>query len=786
MKLARSQFLTLLLFITATLSVGLCVHGQDDPFNDDPFQASPFDEKPGEEVESAAVDPALLDESALLQRPDPILESIIGADPKTPAALIKTIDMLLNLERIELAKDYLKTLVEFQLDDEQSYTLYKEIGPDTLFRMQFSSKLGAEATKFAKSVFVGAENFATDAKRVETLVEEVVNNEDRYMRSVALNNLKLLGDSGAAVLLAKLVDNGSKDKWPRIRQAIRRFGKSAEGPLLAARHSNSLKLQIEALHLLESVPTEPSTQNIMLPLWSTSSTDLQRRVAQQSIRKLTGGIPSQQQCEETLYHSGRRYLMDQKVVESGANDQVKWWYWDQTSRSMKPVWLTPRTVMRNRGFRRAKDLIELNPTNRDYQELYWVTRLESAKLTAGVNQPLPAMVLQTLAGSIQQDMAQEVLREALSLRRIPAAIAACELIGAISRRGNQQQIPIDFLASRNGQASPLVKALDFGSVRLTNAACDAIYQIDPQRPFTGSSNYLSSLVFLSQSVGRKTALVAHVNLEKARSIATLVNRNGFNSYPAVTPQQLFTQAKQDPDLQLLVITDSLSRPGFSELVQALRSSPRTRLIPILLMVKPENMNRGLRLADRFDSILVTPMAINDLVMARQIDNLQSNLSYRDADSVERSDQAVNALKYLGRYASDRNRYSFFNLPNYEKQLLGSLGTPANAASTCQLMGKLGTSDAQINLVDIASNNQLPAALRTVAADSFREAVQNRGLMISRDQILIQYQRYNSSASQPADTQQVLGHLLDTIEKRGSSAKKTEEQMESNKPVGSDT
>lgn len=763
MKFASLRILSFLTLFVATCAHGPLLYGQEDPFNDDPFQASPFDDPESAEEAKPVPDAVVADDSQFSTKVDPLLQTIIGSDPQTPAQLIKAIDMLMNIEKYELATDYAKKLAASKLTDEQSYALYKQVGSDMLFRLQFSQKIGMEAARFARSVFVGAEKYAMDAKRIETLVGEVIENEDRYQRSVALADLKVLGDTGAAALVEKLVDNDLRDKWPRIRQAIRLFGKSAEGPLLAARHSNSLKLRIEALHLLESVPTQTAIENIMRPLWSASSTDLQRRVAQQSIQRLTGKIPSKEECEDTLYLAGRRYLMDQSVVGTAAEDQVKWWYWNPETRALSPVWLTPRTIARNRGFRRAKDLIDLNPGERDYQKLYWVTRLESAKLTAGVDRPLPATVLKTLVESIPADMANEVLNESLKLRRVPASIAACEVIGGIVRSGNSANV--DFLSSTGRAGSPLVKALDLGSVRLTNAACNAIHDIDPQQPFIGSSKYLSTLVYLSQSIGTRTALVAHVNLETARSIASLINRNGYTCLPAVTPQQLFEQAKNDPDLQLLVITDSLSRPGFSELVQALRSSPRTRLIPILLMVQPENKDRADRLASRFSNVLVTPMAVNDLVMARQVDNLQRGLAYRDANAIERSDQAVKSLEYLSSYASQPERYPFYNLIKHQKQLLGSLGTPTNAATTCQLMGQLGTADAQVSLVDMASNGQLPMALRQVAANAFREAVTNKGVMLSREQILDQYKRYNASENQPQATQKILGDLLDTIERR---------------------
>jgi hypothetical protein len=43
------------------------------------------------------------------------------------------------------------------------------------------------------------------------------------------------------------------------------------------------------------------------------------------------------------------------------------------------------------------------------------------------------------------------------------------------------------------------------------------------------------------------------------------------------------------------------------------------------------------------------------------------------------------------------------------------------------------------------------------------------VLLTTDQILLQYNRYNASETADADTQRVLGSLLDTIESRRTGA-----------------
>jgi hypothetical protein len=64
---------------------------------------------------------------------------------------------------------------------------------------------------------------------------------------------------------------------------------------------------------------------------------------------------------------------------------------------------------------------------------------------------------------------------------------------------------------------------------------------------------------------------------------------------------------------------------------------------------------------------------------------------------------------------------------------------------------------------MASVNALPIAQRQIAAQGFAAAVSRRGVNLTASQILQQYDRYNASEQLPAETQQVLGALLDTLE-----------------------
>lgn len=762
MNIARRQFWTTAVTSCLLATFAIVCHAQDNPFgdsNDDPFGTpAPATAKPTRQNPERA---SVSADSLSIDRPDPVVNAILGSNPQTPLALINAIDLLMDIGRTDLAVDYLKQLKSLSLEDQKLYELYKQAGSAKIFRMATEPGLAPEGQATAKTILDGAERFANDSARITSLAETAVRNEDRYQRSVALGDLRLLGDIGAAVLIEKLADSSYEDVWPRIRQAVGLFGEAAEGPISAALRSNSLKLRLEALYLLRNIDTSNSVESLIGFMLSDSSTDLQKEVAAQSLKQLIGYLPDSAEGIARLKRSTQQYLLDEVGLNRGVDEMVKWWRWNE-QRKFESTWLTAQTIARIRSFQRAEHLVEIDPDNRDYQILYWLSRLETAKLSGGQNRELLATTLQSFVDTLDPEMAQDVLEKAQELKALNAAVASCEILGAL---GKEQFLSSDAA----GQNSPLIKALNAGSVRLTAAATKAITKINPTQSFPGSSDYIRALVYLSRSAGLKTAVVGHADLEIAQSLAALTNRQGYSTRSATTARDFFDIAQNDPDLELLVITDKIFRPDFSELVQALRSNSRTRRIPILLLVDPENLARAERLAERYKDILVSPMVLNEKVIARQIDNLNAGVDFRDTNEVERGDYAIQALDQLDYYASQPEKYSFFDVLSYESDLTNGLNSPARAEATCRVLGELGTADAQRRLVQLASNLQLPIELRQAAVKSFQVAVEKRGLMLSRQQILNQYERYNNSAEEAKTSQQILGSLLDVLE--GRDAKK---------------
>ena len=81
-----------------------------------------------------------------------------------------------------------------------------------------------------------------------------------------------------------------------------------------------------------------------------------------------------------------------------------------------------------------------------------------------------------------------------------------------------------------------------------------------------------------------------------------------------------------------------------------------------------------------------------------------------------------------------------------------------------MLGRVGTPYAQQQLVKFASQSGLPIELRQAAKDALARAFEQNGKLLTKDEILWQYDRYNASVSEPDESRQILADILDLIEK----------------------
>jgi hypothetical protein len=307
-----------------------------------------------------------------------------------------------------------------------------------------------------------------------------------------------------------------------------------------------------------------------------------------------------------------------------------------------------------------------------------------------------------------------------------------------------------------------------------------------------------TLTRTAASVGVRKVLVGHPRLGDAQTLIGRLNELGIEGDVYLTGQALLKGAVDDPDCEMILITDAINRAPVLETVQALRKDFRTAQIPIGIMARAENFDRLELLTHDLPMTVVLPHLYSHIPLppptppedaaatktppaAEAVappapapepigDPLHLSLAKLEAlkgrnqtTADERLFYAAAALRSLADLAAIPGNIDRFSLLRAEDAAALALRIPNLTEPAAQFLAALGTPKAQSALVEMASVNALPIAQRQIAAQGFAAAVSRRGVNLTASQILQQYDRYNASEQLPAETQQVLGALLDTLE-----------------------
>jgi CheY-like chemotaxis protein len=355
---------------------------------------------------------------------------------------------------------------------------------------------------------------------------------------------------------------------------------------------------------------------------------------------------------------------------------------------------------------------------------------------------------------------EDALSCAMQTGKPIAAIAAAEILGQI---GDEQ-----LLASTGGQPRPLAMALRHSDRRLRLAAAQAILKIDPKQPYAGSSYLPETLGYILQTIGARRVLVVNPRVTHAQNLVGLLAEIGFVADTAATGREAFRRAADSADYEFALISDVTDFPNARETAQMLRKDPRTHGLPIGMLAREETLKQAEDFARSDPRMRAFPRPADAEGMAFRAAEILELAKQDLVGHSVRLAQARTAVDQLTRLAGS-SEYAFYDLYRQIPAAQSALATPELSVQAAVLLGLLGSRNSQLSLVDLASQTLRPLAERQAAARGFATAVGKHGVLLTRDEILLQYQRYNQSENLDRGTQQVLASILDAIEGESRSA-----------------
>lgn len=738
----------LILLLSAIATVWL--FGQEPPAPGDPF--SETKEAPKAAAPSAGKKNA---EEVEIVETDPIVLGIRESKPKTPNEVMQAVINLVNYGRPDEAKRYMTGLMKANLNDAAKWRLHRDFGSAVFLRISRQEDLQPEGNQLADSILSGSNNFTRDPARLDILIKQL-SNPALEVRQAALTDLLEAREEGVVALIGVLGDPARSVEHATVRAALRRFGSTAVGPLLGALEVPNDQWRTQVVTVLGSLQTIEAIPFLLRPYLMAIPSSAQHQAAKSALSQMMSVLPTKAAAERYLHKEVMSYLAGRLPGKPDHENLIEQWKWDAMQNRPIRVRLDTTAAPLLFAARLGAELTAIAPENATYRQLYLTAALESAKFAVGWDQPLPAGAGTELAlATAHVNDLEDVLRFALAHNHMGAAIAAIEILGAT---GDPK-----YLQSSGGQPREVTSALRNPNRRVRFAALQAIYRMAPQSPYAGASFVPETIGFFARTAGTRRILIAHPRSEISQTLAGICLELGIDSDLFITGNLTFQAARRNSDYELVLLSDAIELPNIQEQVQQFRRDPLTAKLPIGVLARAENFERLQRTFAEDSQTEVFAQPTDEASVSFVLRRLLERTGRDFVSHEERMQQASFALEHWADLASKPELFGFYELLPQQPAAEMALTVPELTAQASRVLGLLANQQSQRALLTLVNQSSRPLSDRQVAAAAFGVAVHRRGILLTKPEILQQYQHYNQSKDSDAGTQQVLGAVLDALD-----------------------
>jgi len=698
--------------------------------------------------EAAEIDPAVLNE--------PVARRVMAVDPQTPEELLRAARVLIQLDRPEATRLLMQRVLGMNLAPDALADLVERYGVGWFGRLQIAPELKPEGARLAAAALEAFRARATDPARLSEAVT-LLGDASPAQRRAALLRLRGGGRAALAMLTMALGDPAHANRYLAIQEALGTWGEEALGPLTAVLECDDPAWERRIAEVLYTIDSPLAALFLIGPAVWDDVDPAYRRVAGAVVARWFGDVPDEREAGRILFREARQRFQDSSNV-TDVEAEADWWRWDAERDQLVITPTFGRLIDVARAEKFTAVARSLNPADPTIEQLHLTAMFElhvmqqgwDALFAASLEDVEPVWSAAVAAGPSQLS---RVLSSAMRDGQTGAAVVAARILGQLGRA--------EVLHSLSGQPAPLAEALRNADERIRFAALEAIIRLDPVRPFAGSNRVRETLAYFAAWQGRPSALVLAANLTESRRLAGLLTAVGYRADVAETGRELFDFATASSDVELILIGTMRGPTRTALWLEDLRRDARTAGVPVGLVGDEETFDVARRLAEGDDLTHAVIRPQTPEAMAAQIGALRQAANLRLAMPRLREAFAVSSVQWLARLATVE--HGLYDLRPLDGVLARSLYVSELREDAARTLAHLATAESQLALVNMASRRTQPIEAREVAASAFAESVAQFGILLTSDEILRQYDRYNASANADPPTKQLLGGILDTLE-----------------------
>ncbi|NOY28738.1 MAG: hypothetical protein GXP28_00760 [Planctomycetes bacterium] len=694
----------------------------------------------------------LIGPGATAQIESPAVTAILDSSRETPIEQVLALLTLIDLGEEDVAVVLWKSLGQADFEDAVCAELAAELGTARLMKLARREAAFAGARNFVDRCLNAAAAQAHDPQRLAKLIADL-NDPTAAVRRAARVDLSALGTVGAAACLEALAQTEEELKRANLMFGLTSLHPEINPLLLAALADGRGHFRRDAAELAGYLDVREATPWLAAMVSGDEADPAAISAAVAALSKLDLPIPTARETRTLLMEEIEKIEAGAAIQNikaewpTGGSGKVTWWSWLQESGKFESSEYDPTMFSTLAAERFARMLVSCGePTPRERQ-LALIYHFETREILSKA----------TSSQMEEEYSTQEIsatLTVALDHNQSRAAIFCAQILGS---RGDAAA-----LVSTRSRPSPLAAAVGQADRELRYAALEAIMKLSPQKTFAGASHVPKALWEFAAGTGAPHAVAASSVAIRGSHWAAHLREIGFDATPTTSGSQAIALAIASPRLSFILIDSDIGRPLLREVVFQLRSHPRTGRIPIAVLSSSHHLDRSRRIAAEDDWLIAVPRphsaeAMKSLVgRLKEFDRSQESLEHR-------AEQAVQALTWIGQLLENGHPYD--ELHRGAAVLQETVYVPELFEPTLRALAVVGTAESQQTLLNLASQNSQPIELRRNAAGAFATSVQRVGRQLTTAQIHRQYDRYNASGTADEATQQVLGQVLDALEKK---------------------
>jgi hypothetical protein len=552
-----------------------------------------------------------------------------------------------------------------------------------------------------------------------------------------------------------LADPKRESEYKYVRAALAKMGRPASEALIGVLDNPDPKFQTQIVLALETLTFADAKLFLLKPCFAPDSDDSLREAAERALQRI-GGVPNKEQAVALLVESAKKYFNRNQALRGVIDGKVEEWSFDPEKKICTVSLRLADDVARQLACRLALEAISIAPENAEARRLFAATMLENHSFVNGLDQPPDvekAMMLLGYGPGHEKEL-QDLLDYVIATKHYPAATAAVSALASFGKAG-------ELLYPETGR-SILIQAAEQPDRRLRLAACKAIVQLKPEKPYPGSSKVLDALAYFASGSGTRKAIVAGPNLNKIPRLASGLSAAGFKIDTAKTGNEVLQKLLASPDYELAMIDAGISQPPIELLVQQIRRDDRSADVRVGIIARAGFFDKAEHTAGNDPLTLDFPRPSEDAVVQRQVEQLAA-IKPRDlVRPEERLRQAGEALDLLAEMSREPKLY---DIRRVQESLFTALNSPSLAAKSLAVLANVNSPEAQQAIVGIANRGSSSPELRQAAADAFRANVQSHGVLLKTDEIRRQKELLEKSEKSDQDTHKVLESIVESLESK---------------------